>query len=110
MTRHALPDSLLGVWLWVLAACLPAAVLGQANYATPYTFTTLAGNNGCGSADGTNSAARFNKPCGVAVDSAGNLYVADYNNSTIPTFPLTRAASMKGWHVRKQIESVKYQV
>jgi len=59
MTRHALPDSLLSVWFWVLAACLPAAVLGQANYATPYTFTSLAGNTGYGSADGPNSAARF---------------------------------------------------
>jgi hypothetical protein len=83
MTRHALPDSLLGVWLWVLAACLPAAVLGQANYATPYTFTTLAGNNGYGSADGTNSAARFAYPYGVVVDSATNVYVGDTINHTI---------------------------
>ena len=83
MTRHALPDSLLGVWLWVLAACLPAAVLGQANYATPYTFTTLAGNTGYGSADGTNSAARFASAEGVAVDTNGNMYVADTINNTI---------------------------
>ena len=62
---------------------MPAAVLGQANYATPYTFTTLAGNNGYGSADGTNSAARFAYPKGVAVDSAGNVYVADTVNNTI---------------------------
>ena len=27
--------------------------------------------------DGTGSAARFNDPAGVAVDSAGNVYVAD---------------------------------
>jgi hypothetical protein len=83
MTRHALPDSLLGVWLWVLAACLPAAALAQANYATPYTFTTLAGNNGYGSADGTNSAARFAYPYGVVVDSATNVYVGDTINHTI---------------------------
>ena len=30
-----------------------------------------------GCADGTGSAARFNMPSGVAVDSAGNVYVAD---------------------------------
>src|SRR6266568_28301 len=36
-----------------------------------------------GSADGTGSDARFNKPWGVAVDIAGNLYVADYGNHTI---------------------------
>jgi secreted PhoX family phosphatase len=46
--------------------------------------TIIAGLSGVpGSADGTNSVARFNEPYGVAVDSAGNLYVADYFNSTI---------------------------
>ena len=30
-----------------------------------------------GSADGTGSAARFYSPNGVAVDSSGNVYVAD---------------------------------
>ena len=40
--------------------------------------TTLAGSAGAsGSADGTGSDARFNYPDGVAVDSAGNVYVAD---------------------------------
>ena len=46
--------------------------------------TTLAGLAGsAGSADGTGSAARFNYPAGVAVDSAGNVYVADTDNNTI---------------------------
>ena len=50
----------------------------------PYTFTTIAGKASIvGSADGTGSAARFNGPFGVAVDSAGNLYVADCVNQTI---------------------------
>jgi sugar lactone lactonase YvrE len=58
------------------------AVLGQANYATPYTFTTLAGHS-YGTADGTNSAARINYPSDVAVDTNGIVYVTDSGNSTI---------------------------
>ena len=45
--------------------------------------TTLAGGNGQGSSDGTGSAAHFNEPQGVAVDSSGNVYVADTYNNTI---------------------------
>ncbi|WP_025664651.1 cadherin domain-containing protein [Aquimarina megaterium] len=36
-----------------------------------------------GFADGTGAAARFNFPFGVAVDAAGNVYVADRNNHRI---------------------------
>jgi hypothetical protein len=46
--------------------------------------TTLAGLAGFGgSADGTGNAVRFNAPEGLAVDSAGNVYVAEQNNNTI---------------------------
>jgi sugar lactone lactonase YvrE len=46
--------------------------------------TTLAGMaRQVGSADGTGNAARFNYPNSVAVDSSGNIYVADVYNSTI---------------------------
>ncbi len=46
--------------------------------------TTIAGlADSPGSANGVGSAARFNLPTGVAVDSAGNVYVADYENHTI---------------------------
>jgi sugar lactone lactonase YvrE len=46
--------------------------------------TTLAGKVGSnGNADGTGSLARFGYPTGVAVDSAGNVYVVNSDNSTI---------------------------
>lgn len=46
--------------------------------------TTLAGMAGfTGSTDGIGSLARFFKPSGVALDSAGNIYVADASNQTI---------------------------
>lgn len=45
---------------------------------------TIAGLAGSfGSADGSGSAARFNEPRGLAVDSSGNVYVADYMNEAI---------------------------
>src|SRR5437867_1850435 len=75
--------------LWLLMFALFAAprvwlrstVLAQTS--EPYTFTTLAGNAGYGNVDGTGSDARFAGPSDVAVDSAGNVYVADTGNNTI---------------------------
>ena len=49
-----------------------------------FKVTTLAGSAGqSGSADGTGTAARFNHPDGVAVDTTGNVYVTDNDNGTI---------------------------
>ena len=46
--------------------------------------TTLAGTAGStGSTDATGSAARFYVPYGVSVDTAGNVFVADFGNHTI---------------------------
>jgi sugar lactone lactonase YvrE len=49
------------------------------------TVTTLAGsvNGYSGSADGTNTRAEFNNPTGLCLDAATNIYVADYDNSTV---------------------------
>lgn len=58
--------------------------------------TTLAGNGTAGHADGTGAAATFNNPWGVAVDSAGDVYVADTDNNEIrmitPTGTVTTLA------------------
>lgn len=46
--------------------------------------STIAGTAGVvGSLDGDPSQARFNSPTGVAVDSAGNIFVADSGNNSI---------------------------
>jgi streptogramin lyase len=52
---------------------------------TNWVVTTLAGQGptAYGSADGTNTAARFYWPTGVAVDTNDNLFVADQKNNTI---------------------------
>ena len=58
---------------------------GGAVPATVFSRTSaIAGtNNAKGNANGTGATARFNEPTGVAMDSQGNLFVADNKNRTV---------------------------
>lgn len=60
----------------------PSNVVAEA-VAVASTVTTLAGSGTAAFADGTGSAASFTHPSGIAVDAAGNVYVADKYNHRI---------------------------
>ena len=84
--------------LWPVVLLLTPAV-AQTTY-TPYAFTTAAGAPAIGAADGTGAAASFNRSAAVAVDSAGNTYVADTGNNAIrrisPSGTVTTLAGSPG--------------
>jgi sugar lactone lactonase YvrE len=61
---------------------------------TSGNVTTLAGDGTYGFADGAGTAAQFRNPQGIAVDGAGNLYVADADN-----FRIRKIANDGSWTV-----------
>jgi hypothetical protein len=50
---------------------------------SPAGVVTTIGGSTSGSTDGVGTTARFSRPCGIAVDAAGTLYIADSLNHTI---------------------------
>ena len=66
-----------------LLVALGTALSQAPGITSGYSFTTLAGNAGLGTVEGSLSAARFNQPHGVAADAFGNFYLADTSNHTI---------------------------
>src|ERR1051325_8095642 len=72
--------------LLLLCACLvlmPLPLPAQSGSSTAYTVTTFAGYPSFGGADGAGSEAQFFYPNSTAVDTNGNVYVADSYNGTI---------------------------
>jgi len=71
--------------LFTILSTLSVLPVGALVAATAFTFSTLAGTPGSviNSVDGIGSAAQFDAPRGVAIDTAGNVYVADGSNNTI---------------------------
>ena len=77
------PGKVFAVKLKIILAAL-CVLLGWQAGAQTYNWTTIAGlANTPAYADGTNNAAFFNNPQGVAVDGAGNIFTADANNYVI---------------------------
>jgi uncharacterized repeat protein (TIGR02543 family) len=64
------------------ATCLLLACVTELR-SQPLAINTMAGSGAPGIADGFNSQAEFNNPTGIAVDGAGNVFVADSENGTI---------------------------
>ena len=92
-----MPDSCLRTYLairfrtiWLNICFIMPIILSSLHsqslvYSSPYNFTTIASQilNGNGYSDGTGQNAVFNQPSGIAVDTAGNIYVADSGNNVI---------------------------
>ena len=62
-----------------LASCKPPTTTPGKSW----VVTTLAGSGTAGDKNGTGTTAQFRNPYAVAVDSSGNVYVADFRNHRI---------------------------
>src|SRR5437879_8071397 len=89
-----------GLFILVLAlgSLIALSARAQSNYPLPYNFNTFAGNAYGG--NGTGNQAIFNNPYATAVDSAGNVYVADTSNYAVrkitPAGIVTTLAGLAG--------------
>ena len=86
------------VLILALGSLIALSARGQTNYTGAYYFNTFAG--AAIGADGTGKLALFDYPNSTAVDSAGNVYIADYNHNTVrkitPAGVVTTVAGFAG--------------
>jgi uncharacterized repeat protein (TIGR01451 family) len=86
------------ILMLALGSLIALSAQGQSNYPLPYNFNTFAGNAYGG--NGTGSQAIFGNPYASALDSAGNIYVADTTNFAVrkitPTGVVTTLAGLAG--------------
>ena len=66
----------------ILAGC-DTNILPTPDDGTSYTITTVAGSDSASGDGGPATEAKLNWPTGVAVDDAGNVYIADRNNERV---------------------------
>jgi sugar lactone lactonase YvrE len=80
-----------------LSGCFKKELLSPGRYSDT---TIIAGSDSAGFVNGTGKVARFNHPFGLALDQAGNLYIADQGNSIIremtPGLVVSTFAGMPG--------------
>lgn len=87
LTITGVTTSMSGAWYRMTATNSGGTATGQPVglvVTEPFSFVTIAGDRGtAGSTDGPSASARFNRPVGLALDAAGNMYIADTDNHVI---------------------------
>ncbi|MGO9231836.1 MAG: hypothetical protein ACLQKA_21800, partial [Bryobacteraceae bacterium] len=90
--------------LFYLRRVAPAFLLAFCATAQLYTISTIGGNGSTGYVDGPEVGSQFATPAATAVDSKGNVYIADsvnhrvrmISNGTISTVAGTGTAGYSG--------------
>ena len=67
----------------ILPVITGVALLAVSAQAQLFNFTTFAGSTAQGNVDGVTNLSEFNQPGGVAMDTSGNIYIADTADNTI---------------------------